>query len=82
MAAPCLSAPPQQYLTSHLTTPHLTSHISHGSYSVDEEGVASDSAKVTFEDIDGFEWIASAESEHGYVIIQARLWTVAVLQSG
>lgn len=26
--------------------------------------------KVTFEDIDGFEWLASSDSEHGYVVIQ------------
>ena len=40
------------------------------SYSVDEFGVVSDSAKKTFEDIDGFEWIAASGTSNGYVIIQ------------
>ena len=26
--------------------------------------------QVTFEDIDGIEWVASSDSEHGYLIIQ------------
>lgn len=40
------------------------------SYSVAEDGTVSDSAKVTFEDIDGFEWIASSDNANGYVVIQ------------
>merc|ERR1719197_761825 len=40
------------------------------SYSVAEDGTISDSAKVTFEDIDGFEWIASSDNQNGYVVIQ------------
>lgn len=40
------------------------------SYSVAEDGTISDSAKKTFEDIDGFEWIAASDNADGYVIIQ------------
>ena len=40
------------------------------SYSVADDGTISDSAKVTFEDIDGFEWLASSDNANGYVVIQ------------
>ena len=39
-------------------------------YSVADDGTISDSAKVTFEDIDGFEWLASSDNANGYVVIQ------------
>jgi hypothetical protein len=40
------------------------------SYSVASDGSITDSAKVTFEDIDGLEWFAAAGTTDGYVIIQ------------
>lgn len=40
------------------------------SYSIEADGTETDSAKVTFEDIDGLEWIAAAGTSNGYVIIQ------------
>eukprot|EP00930_Biecheleria_cincta_P082155 TRINITY_DN7180_c0_g1_i2.p1 TRINITY_DN7180_c0_g1~~TRINITY_DN7180_c0_g1_i2.p1 ORF type:complete len:807 (-),score=143.12 TRINITY_DN7180_c0_g1_i2:210-2318(-) len=40
------------------------------SYKVASDGTVTDSAKVTFEDIDGLEWIAAAGTADGYVIIQ------------
>merc|ERR1719197_345476 len=39
-------------------------------YSVAADGTITDSAKKTFEDIDGFEWVASSDSSDGYVVIQ------------
>jgi hypothetical protein len=39
-------------------------------YTVAEDGTITDSAKVTFEDVDGLEWIATSDSENGYLIIQ------------
>eukprot|EP00406_Dinophysis_acuminata_P007158 CAMPEP_0179231102 /NCGR_PEP_ID=MMETSP0797-20121207/11171_1 /TAXON_ID=47934 /ORGANISM="Dinophysis acuminata, Strain DAEP01" /LENGTH=764 /DNA_ID=CAMNT_0020938181 /DNA_START=98 /DNA_END=2392 /DNA_ORIENTATION=+ len=39
-------------------------------YSVSSEGIVSDSAKVTFEDIDGLEWLAAAGTPDGYVLLQ------------
>lgn len=40
------------------------------SYSKAADGAETDSAKVTFEDIDGLEWIAASGTSNGYVIIQ------------
>jgi hypothetical protein len=41
------------------------------SYGVAEDGTVTDSAKRTFEDIDGLEWFASSDApENGYVVIQ------------
>jgi hypothetical protein len=35
-----------------------------------DDGSIYDSAKATFEDIDGFEWLASSDNADGYVVIQ------------
>ena len=35
------------------------------SYKVEEDGTVSDSAKTTYEDIDGFEWVAAAGATDG-----------------
>merc|ERR1712167_373328 len=40
------------------------------SYKVEEDGTVSDSAKTTYEDIDGFEWVAAAGAADGYFIVQ------------
>ena len=40
------------------------------SYKVEEDGTVSDSAKTTYEDIDGFEWVAAAGSADGYFVVQ------------
>merc|ERR550514_2334904 len=40
------------------------------SYKVNADGSIYDSAKATFEDIDGFEWLASSDNADGYVVIQ------------
>mgnify|MGYP003684246873 CR=1 FL=1 len=34
------------------------------------DGVVTDSAKVTFEDVDGLEWYGSSDSSDGYLVIQ------------
>jgi hypothetical protein len=39
-------------------------------YSVADDGTITDSAKVTFEDIDGLEWIGASGTTDGYVVIQ------------
>jgi hypothetical protein len=39
-------------------------------YTVAEDGTITDSAKVTFEDVDGLEWLASSDSTEGCLVIQ------------
>lgn len=39
-------------------------------YRVNADSSITDSAKVTFEDIDGLEWLASSDTPQGYLVIQ------------